>query len=186
MAPPSILAAARAMKNRRNGTESPSLRPASTLSAWRMRMGTRGLFTMIWPRPASVGARMALRIPASQMESCGNTSRATTAPRRIVSNMPVLSNRAGRLRMLRKTFRSVRLASVKSSITSPTSARWSAAFAVNPARRIPCKAGNISIPAAVNTIGAVTIVCSSRLDARLNRNRSKTKTARGTIAVRLS
>ena len=62
-APPSILAAAIAMKKSRNGTDRPSFRPASTLSAWRIRMGTRGLFTMICPRPASVGARMAPEFP---------------------------------------------------------------------------------------------------------------------------
>ena len=150
-----------------------------------MRMGTRGLFTIICPRPASVGARIALRIPASQIESCGNTSRATTAPRTIVSNIPALSNRAGRFLMLRKTFRSVRLASVKSSITRPTSAMWSAALAVNPALKIPCKAGNMSIPATVNTMGAVTIVRSIRRDNRLYRKRSETKKARGIISVRL-
>ena len=62
LAPPSP-AAAMAMKNSRNGTDSPSLRPASTLSAWRTRIGTSGLLTMIWPSPASVGARMAERMP---------------------------------------------------------------------------------------------------------------------------
>ena len=122
-APPSILAAAMAIKNRRNGTESPSLRPASTLSACRTRMGTRGLFTMICPRPASVGARMAARIPASQIESCGKTRRAATAPRKMVSNMPTLSSRAGRLfDDCAKHAGPVRLASVKSSMTRPTSA----------------------------------------------------------------
>ena len=39
--PPTILAAARAMKNSRNGTDSPSFSPASTFSAWRMRFGTQ-------------------------------------------------------------------------------------------------------------------------------------------------
>ena len=33
----------------------------------------------------------------------------------------------------------------------------------------------MSIPAIVNTMGAVTIVCSSRRDSRLKRNRSETK-----------
>ena len=79
----------------------------------------------------------------------------------------MLSSRVGRALILRKTFRSVRLASVKSSITRPTSAIWSAAFAVNPALKIPCKAGNMSIPAIVNTMGAVRIVCSTRRDSRL-------------------
>ena len=31
-----------AMKNSRNGTDRPSFRPASTLSAWRIRIGTVG------------------------------------------------------------------------------------------------------------------------------------------------
>ena len=34
---------ASAMKNNRNGTDKPSLRPASTFSAWRIFIGTRGL-----------------------------------------------------------------------------------------------------------------------------------------------
>ena len=37
----------------------------------------------------------------------------------------------------------------------------------SPGLRIPCKRGNISMPATVNTIGAVTIVLSSRRDTRL-------------------
>ena len=36
-----------------------------------MRVGTRGVATMIWPGPASVGARMATRIATSQRESPG-------------------------------------------------------------------------------------------------------------------
>ena len=88
-------AAAIAMKNNMNGTESPSLSPASTLSASRTRIGTSGLLTMTWPSPASVGARMADRMPASHSESCGKTSFAATAPNRIVSSIPTLNNRAG-------------------------------------------------------------------------------------------
>ena len=43
----------------------------------------------------------------------------------------------------------------------------------------------MSIPATVNTIGAVTIVCSSLRETRLNRNKRETKTARGVVASQL-
>ncbi len=88
------------------------MRPVSAFSAWRIRMGTRGLSRTICPSPASVGASTEPRIPASHSVRLGNTSRARSAPSKMVSSRPVLNKRAGRLRMLRNTFRSVRLASV--------------------------------------------------------------------------
>ena len=51
------------MNSRRKGTDSPSLSPASTFSACRMRGGTRGLVTITCPSPASVGARIAAMMP---------------------------------------------------------------------------------------------------------------------------
>ena len=159
---PSAPAPASAMKNRRNGTDRPSFRPASTLRAWRIRMGTRGLFTMTCPSPASVGARMAARMPASQRVSWGKTARAARAPRRMVSSMPVLSSRAGRFRMLFNTCRSVRLASVKSSKTRPTSATRRNTSGLAFRSRSSGRRSRTSMPAAVNTMGAVTTVRSNR------------------------
>ena len=162
LAPPTILAAAMAMKNSMKGTESPSFSPASTLSAWRMRMGTRELVTMIWPSPASVGARMAERIPASQSDSRGKTSRAATAPRTIVSSIPALSSRAGKVPMLRSTPRSVRLASVNNSSTNPSSATLRKTSPVTPAAAIRDQCGCSIIPSAVKMIGAVRGVFAIR------------------------
>ena len=113
---------ARARKKRRKGTERPSLRPASTFSAWRIRIGTFSLETTICPRPASVGASIAARIPASHRENVGNRTSAPRAPSRRVDSMPVVRRRTGELRMLRRTRRSVRLASVKRRSTRPASA----------------------------------------------------------------
>ena len=61
----------------------------------------------------------------------------------------------------------VQLASVKRSSTKPISASQDKTPALTPNLRIAGKAGNISIPATVNTIGAVTTVYSSRCDIRL-------------------
>jgi hypothetical protein len=87
-----------------------------------MRIGTRGLLTITCPRPASVGARMAARIPASHRESPPRTTRAPIAPSKMVSNIPVLRRRTGTLRFPPKARRLMWLASVKSNITRPTSA----------------------------------------------------------------
>ena len=149
-----------------------------------MRVGTRGLFTITCPNPASVGARMAARIPASHSESSGNTRRAATAPRKIVSSMPVLNKRIGRFPMLRKSLKSVRLASVKSSNTRPISARRRKRFALNPTSSSVGSTGNMSIPATVNTMGAVTTVCSRRRETSANQKSRSTKTARYIIADR--
>lgn len=75
--------------------------------------------------------------------------------------------------MLRKVSSSVRLACVKSSKTKPISARRRKTVAFNPALMIDGRAGNIIIPAAVSTIGAVTIVPSRRRDTRLKAKRSE-------------
>ncbi len=154
------------MKNSRNGTDRPSLSPASTFSAWRIFSGTRGLLTMICPSPASVGARMAARMPASQSVNGPKTTSAPRPPSRIVNSIPVLSSRTGNVRMSRNTLRSVRLASAKSSNTSPISAT------VRNNAGLPCLSLNsgsrasASIPAAVNTIGAVTTVRANRAETR--------------------
>jgi hypothetical protein len=107
-----------------------------------MRMGTRGLLTTTWPSPASVGARMADRMPASQIDSPGNTSRATMPPRSMVSSIPVLSQRPGSVPILRNTVRSVWLASVNSSSTNPNSASRRNTVAVMPAAAICIQAGD--------------------------------------------
>ena len=85
----------------------------------------------------------------------------------MVSGSPAPSNRVGRLRMLCNTLRPVRLASVNSSITRPSSAMTRKIAEYSAGLSIPCKRGNISMPATVNTMGAVTTVRSSRLDTRL-------------------
>jgi hypothetical protein len=87
-----------------------------------MRFGTLGLDTMAWPRPASVGARIAARMPASQIDNCPKTIIAASMPRPMVSNMPTLNNLAGSELMPPTDLRSIRLASVNSSSTSPSSA----------------------------------------------------------------
>jgi hypothetical protein len=69
--------------------------------------------------------------------------------------------------MLRNVARSVRLASVKRSNTRPVSASQDKTLVLTPNLRIAGKAGSMSIPAVVNMIGAVTIVCSSRRETRL-------------------
>jgi hypothetical protein len=96
----------------------------------------------------------------------------------MVRSIPALNNRTARFPMLRIRLRSVRLASVKRSSTRPISASQDKTLAFTPNLRIAGKAGNISIPVTVNTIGAVTSVCSSRRETRLYRNKSETKIAR--------
>jgi hypothetical protein len=118
---------------------------------------------------------MAARIPASHRERPGNTRRAATMPRKIVINMPVLNKRIGRFPMLRKSLKSVRLASVKSSNTKPISARRRKMFALNPASSSFGSTGYMSIPAIVNTIGAVRTVCSSRRETSAYPNSSRMK-----------
>jgi hypothetical protein len=113
---------ASAIKNNKNGTDSPSLRPASTFNAWRIFIGTRGLCTITCPRPASVGARMAARMPASHKLSRGKMISAARRPTPMVNNIPILKSRAGRFRMLLSSARSVPAASAKSRRTSPISA----------------------------------------------------------------
>ena len=93
--------------------------------------------------------------------------RAATAPSTMVSNMPALNKRVGRLRMFRSTFKSVRLASVKSSNTRPISARRRKASRPKAGPSTAVVTEPTSMPAAANTMGAVTIVCSSRRDTRL-------------------
>ena len=66
--------------------------------------------------------------------------------------------------MLRNTPKSARLASVNSSITNPISASCNKTFALKPTSSVSGRKGNITIPATVKTIGAVSIVRSSRRD----------------------
>ena len=178
--PPDSPLPASAMKKRRNGTERPSLSPASTLSASRIFRGTRGLLTMICPSPASVGARMAARMPASQNVSWRKTTSAASAPSTSVRSMPGPSSRAGSARILERSPRSVRLASVKSRRTRPTSAsarKVSAFPSCTPSSAvIQCTAA----PAAVKRIGGVRIVRPTRAETRLKR-----KTSARNVAIRL-
>ena len=84
------------MKSSTRGRAMPSLRPLSTLSAWRMRTGTRGLETTAWPRAASVGASTAASRAASHSVSAGNRPAAIAMPSTMVSGMPISSRRTGR------------------------------------------------------------------------------------------
>lgn len=167
-----------------DGPAPPGTVQASTLSASRIRTGTRWLFTMICPRPASVGASTVAKMPASQMETLENTSSAATVPSAMVTNMPILNKRSGRLPTLRRITSLVRLASVKRSKTRPGSARLRKTFALNPAFWIDGREEDISIPATVKTMGGVRIVRSNRPDTRLKTKKSETKMARRNITVR--
>ena len=130
-------------------------------------MGTRGLLTMIWPSPASVGARMAERIPASSNEIPGKTARAATAPRTSVSSMPMLNRRAGSALACLKTLMSVLLASVNRSSTRPSSATVSSTPIPSSATWSSVPTAYTRMPAVVNRRGAVTTLFSSRAETRL-------------------
>jgi hypothetical protein len=96
--------------------------------------------------------------------------------------MPVLSKRSDKLLIFRKPLRLVRLPSVNSSSTSPIWARRRKMFALAPARISSASVGNVSIPTAVNTMGAVKGVCSSRRDRSAYTKKSEKQIAR-TIMV---
>lgn len=84
----------------------------------------------------------------------------------MVSSIPVLNRRAGSARMSRRIFNSVWLASVNNNRTRPISANFSKA----PASMLPVAepmAGNTTMPASVNRIGAVMTVFSSLPETRL-------------------
>jgi len=73
----------------------------------------------------------------------GYTRCATSVPGRIVSSVPALSRPPGSVPMLRNTRRSVRLASVNSNSTRPSSATRRNTAALSPARAICTQAGYI-------------------------------------------
>src|SRR5215472_13925897 len=75
------------------GTQMPSLRPLSKLSASRIAAGTAGLVTTGLPRAASVGANIAASKAISKIASPGKTTAAARKPSTIVSGKPIPSSR---------------------------------------------------------------------------------------------
>src|SRR5215211_3869851 len=175
-------ASARVKKSARKGTERPSLSPASTFKAWRMRAGTRGLLTTAWPSAASVGARTVPTMAASQKVRSVSTSAAKIIPSTMVSGIPIPRRRRGNASFCRRAERFVLAASVNSTIAraiSPTkSTVWSSSL--NSTR--PSPQGPSTKPAATNTIGAVRIVPSSRRETRPNAKTTLARTTKSTIA----
>ena len=112
---------------RRRGPTARRSRPASTLRPSLMRRGTSLLVTTGWPSAASVGARTAAIMAASQNSISSSRSAPTPTPRAIVSGIPIPSSLAGSLSSVRSRRRSIRAASEKSRNASATSARTSPA-----------------------------------------------------------
>ena len=77
------------------GVTIPSLRPLSTLSARRIRMGTTLFVTTANPSAVSVGARITAINAAAAQGISGNTRWASSAPARMVSGNPTNSSREG-------------------------------------------------------------------------------------------
>ena len=145
-----------------SGTQMPSLRPLSTLRAWRMRCGTRGSVTTAWPSAASVGASTTARITASPKLSSPKIAAAATAPSAMVSGRPMPSSRTGTSTVRRSAPRSMREASENSTSASVVSA---SARTVEPVldRSIPSStSGPTSNPKATNSIAGVIGVPDSR------------------------
>jgi hypothetical protein len=61
-----------------------------------MRTGTFMLSTTLWPRLASVGARITARMAASQTLMASKISAASSAPSPMVKGRPIASRRSGR------------------------------------------------------------------------------------------
>ena len=135
----------------------PSLRPLSTLSAWRIRTGTRRLETTAWPRAASVGARIAASNAASKSPKPSKSSQAATAPRAIGSGIPTSSMRTGRLWSRRSWARSMLAASENSTRIKVTSTSRCRASLPICSGISPKAAGPATSPNTVNNVGPVRI-----------------------------
>ena len=175
--PPSIASSAR--KTVRKGTDPPSFSPLSTLSAWRIRSGTRSLVTIAWPSPASVGARTVPTIAASQIVKLVKRRDAMVAPAAIVRGRPMMRSRAGSAAFFRSTFTLIRDASVKSTSTSASSPVRRRNSLLIPSLMNGTATEPMSTPARIKTIGAVT---SSFCRRRETRAKAKTTAANTAIS----
>src|SRR5262245_26377989 len=147
---------------RNNGTQIPSLRPASTLRLWRIRTGSRFDVTTTWPSAASVGARMMATRSASGHARSGRTTSATAKPATIVSGSPIPSSRIGMCSDLRRAARSIRDASEKRTTPSVASAKTSTSSPSAFGSKRPSASTPTTSPAAVKSIAGVTDVPSMR------------------------
>ena len=152
------------------GSAIPSFRPLSTLSAWRMRRGTRGFDTTALPSAASVGASIAARIAASHTSRSPRITEAPTQPSPIINGRPIPSRRAGMTSSLHVA-ELIALASVKST-TTRVATSTSEMSSTSPARPLrstrPRTSGPINRPSVVNTMVPVTADRSSRSDTSAN------------------
>src|SRR5262245_43075643 len=147
---------------RNNGTQIPSLRPASTLRLWRIRTGSRFDVTTTWPSAASVGARMIATRSASGHASSGRTTNATAKPATIVSGSPIPSSRVGMCSDLRRAARSIRDASEKRTTPRVASAKTSTSSPSAFGSTRPSASTPTTSPAAVKSIAGVSDVPSMR------------------------
>ena len=160
--PASACAIASTMKN--SGTQMPSFRPLSTFRPWRTRDGSRGSVTTACPSAASVGARITARSRASGHESAPRSMVPTAKPTMSVSGSPSPSRRAGIETSSRNAARSILDASPKRTRASVASARSLTGSPETDGSTSPRASTPTSSPTAVNTIGAVIGVPSSRPD----------------------
>ena len=150
-APSSEANAAKA--NRTTGVARPSLSPLSTLSARRIRIGTRGLRIVGAPRPASVGVTApAIRsAPATPKAGRSHPTNAKVMPS--ASGKPMANSRSAMPESSLSAPRRTVEASWKRMTTRVTSARtWTASLVTTSS---PVNALS-SAPATRNNIGAVT------------------------------
>ena len=106
-------------------------------------------------------------MPASAHDSPLSTTIAHAAPSAMVSGMPTVSKRMGRLRPAFSSDGLIRLASVKSNITRPSSAIRSNTSRSTTSSRATSGSRIVAAPAHVNSIGAVMTVRCSRCETRL-------------------
>ena len=88
-------------------------------------------------------------------------------PSRMVNSMPMLNSRSGSRSLLFRVVRLMWVASVKSSITRPTSAMRRKLSRSTFGWPMPETVRTSAMPPAVKRIGAVTMVRESRLEMRL-------------------
>ena len=115
-------ALAKAANSNTAGNAMPSLRPLSTLIAWRIRTGTACAETTACPRAASVGASNAASNAASQNKNDGKAWIASNVPPAIARGRPMSNMRTGKLWSRRRRVKSMRAASVNNTSTSVNSA----------------------------------------------------------------
>ncbi len=144
------------------GRPRPSLRPLSTLSAWRMRTGARSSSITAWASAASVGAKMVASTaavhsgrPSSHMPS--------SVPATTVSGRPIPSIRAGKPPSRRSSRSGTRVASTNSTrirVMVATASKKASSKRLSSPPRSPKR--HSSSPTVTNTIGPLITVRSSR------------------------